>query len=321
MLHSMSLGNRRSTPTFGRGEGTAPLRGRRMLRLAALFTLAAAPWSPVQADVSLVFGTYSPDKPSAMVEQLRPSLDAIAASAGELLGEPVQIRMQVVRTYEEGVALIASGEADFMRLGPASYVTAKDAAPNISILAVERSGAGKMFNGVICVREDSDITEVGQLKGRSFAFGSQESTLGRYFSQLFLMRAGVLARDLSRYEYLGRHDKVGAAVGSGLFDAGALEETTFKKLLKEGVPIRAVATFPNVTRPWVAREGLEPRLVDTLRRTLLGLDDPLALEALRFEGFLEGSDADYEPTREAMALNPKFFDGAVQPLNEASAAN
>ena len=35
-----------------------------------------------------------------------------------------------------------------------------------------------------------------------------------------LMRAGIYAKDLKRFEYLGRHDKVGMAVGAQLFDAG-----------------------------------------------------------------------------------------------------
>ena len=48
------------------------------------------------------------------------------------------------------------------------------------------------------------------------------------------MQRGVFARTLSRYEYLGRHDKVGQAVASGQYDAGALSKSTFKKLVRKG---------------------------------------------------------------------------------------
>lgn len=271
----------------------------------ALFSVA---WSPsAWAKVSLVFGTYSSDKPSAMVTQIRPSLDLIAQSMAKTLGEDVEIDMKVVRLYDDGVELIISGDVDFMRLGPASYVRAKDGNPGIEVLAMESLDGAKEFFGVIAVRADSDITDVSQLRGRTFAFGSENSTLGRYFSQLFLMRHGILAKDLARYEYLGRHDKVGRAVGSSLFDAGALEGTTFGKLVKAGVPIRALATFRNSTRPWVARAGLDPKIVGALRQALLDLHDPEALKALRFDGFLPGSDDDYAPTREAIYENPRFF--------------
>ncbi len=263
--------------------------------------------APAAAKVVLTFGTYAPDKPSAMVAQLRPTLDAIAREATEVLGEEVEIRMQLVKGYEAGVALIVDGEADFTRLGPASYIFAKDENDGLTVLAMENKNGAKSFDGVIAVHRDSDLTDVSQLRNRSFAFGSKRSTLGRYFSQLTLMRAGLYARDLARYEYLGRHDKVGRAIGSGLFDAGALEETTFQKLVDKGVPIRALAKFSNSTRPWVARSGLDPRVRDALRQALLNVDDRAALRALRFDGFFEGSDQDYEPTRDAIRANPQFF--------------
>ncbi len=274
----------------------------------AISLFAAAPGIPdARAEIGLTFGTYSPDKPTAMVRQLRPSLDQIASAMSAILGETVQVEMQIVRSYEAGVAQIIDGAVDFTRLGPASYVMAKRQNPGLGVLAMEKKRGAKRFNGVICVRSDSNITEIGQLRGRSFAFGNERSTLGRYFAQLTLLREGIRAGDLDRYEYLGRHDKVGRAVGSGLFDAGALEETTFQKLVDKGVPIRAIATFSNSTRPWVARAGMEPRVKQALRQALLRLADPEAVKALRFDGFLEGDDSDYEATREAIERNPKFF--------------
>lgn len=262
----------------------------------------------VLAKVSLVFGTYSPDKPTAMVAQLRPSLDRIAYHLSQVLGEDVEINMNVVRSYEAGADLIVSGAVDFMRLGPATYVKVKEQNPGITILAMEKKNGKKRFNGVIAVHTDSDITEVSQLRGRSFAFGSASSTLGRYFSQLYLMRHGIHANDLSNYEYLGRHDKVGRAVGSGVYDAGALEGTTFAKLVAKGVPLRALATFENSTRPWVARAGMEAHIVAAFREALSRLDNDEALQALRFEGFLPGDDSEYEPTRQAIRENPRFFE-------------
>jgi ABC-type phosphate/phosphonate transport system substrate-binding protein len=262
----------------------------------------------VMAKITLVFGTYSADKPTAMVAQLRPSLNRIAFHLAQVLGEEVEIDMNIVRSYDAGAELIITGTVDFMRLGPATYVKVKERNPGVTILAMEKKNGKKRFNGVIAVHTDSDITEVSQLRGRSFAFGSVRSTLGRYFSQLYLMRNGIRATDLSNFEYLGRHDKVGRAVGSGQFDAGALEGTTFAKLVANGVPLRAIATFENSTRPWVARAGLETRIVVALREALSRLDNDEALMALRFEGFLPGEDSEYEPTREAIRENPRFFE-------------
>lgn len=261
------------------------------------------------ADVTLVFGAYNSDKPSAMVEQLRPTLDLLAKTAAEEMGEPVHVRLQITRGYEDGVDMIVNGTVDIMRLGAASYVAAKEQDAGIGILAMEKIRGRKEFKGIIAVHRDSKFSRMGELKGRSFAFGAKDSTIGRYLSQLELMQSGVFARDLARFEYLGRHDAVGAAVGAGLFDAGALEETMFDKMVSEGTPIRALHSFPNVTKAWVVRPGMDPRVGAGLTRALLRIDDPNALRALRFDGFLAGNDSDYAVTRKAIGENSKFIDG------------
>ncbi len=263
---------------------------------------------PAQAETTLVFGSYTSEQPSALVAQLRPAFDVVSRRMSADLADTVTIRIQITRTYEEGVRLIVERRADFMRLGAASYITAREQDPAIALVAVESMGGKATFNGVIAVHRDGPIRSIADLKGRSFAFGSPDSTLGRYFAQQYLLHAGIRAADLSRSAYLDRHDKVGSAVGSGLFDAGALEETMYRKLAAAGTPIRALVTYPNVTRPWIARGGFEPRLLAALRQALLALDDEAALQAMRFDGFLDGRDVDFEPTRRAMAESRQFDD-------------
>ncbi len=227
--------------------------------------------------------------------------------SGEL-GEPVRISMRVAGDYETGISDLVTGAVDFARFGPASYILAKQRNPELRILAVESENGTKVFYGIICVAEESSIRTLEDLRGKSFAFGSQRSTIGRYLSQNLLIRHGIRAKDLAAYKYLGRHDRVGTAVAHGRFDAGALKEGTFKKLVAKGVPIRAVTSFPNVTKPWIARRGLAPKVFAALRAVLLRLRDPAALKALKKDGFLEGSDDDYEVIREAMASNTRFFE-------------
>lgn len=260
-----------------------------------------------EAKVTLVFGAYTSEKPLAMVKQLRPSLNEFAKRMSAILGEEVEIKMEVAKSYVEGIALLTSGQADFMRLGPASYVTASEYQSGLQLLAVENKKGKKENTGVICVRQDSDIFEISQIRGRSVAFGNSRSTLGRYFAQQLLMDNSVFARDLSRYEYLGRHDAVGQAVGSGQFEVGALSKSTFKKLVAKGVPIRELVSYTSITKTWAAREGLAPRVFNALRMTLLRFDDPKALKALRFDGFFQVADSEFQAVRNAIKKNPQFF--------------
>ncbi len=257
--------------------------------------------------MALYFGVYTSDKPTAMVKMFRPILNALESELTERLGEPATISLQVASSYEKGIDDIATGRVDFARLGPASYVAAKGRNSKLHLLAMESVKGEKSFSGIVCVNEKSNIFSVAQLKGRSFAFGDERSTIGRYLSQRYLARRGIRAADLASYEYLGRHDAVGAAVGAGRFDAGALKESTFKKLKRKGVEIRELARFPNVTKPWVARGKLDSKIVAAITAALLDLKEPAALKAIKKDGFFPAMDSDYAAIRESMRSNDVFF--------------
>ncbi|MDH3598061.1 MAG: PhnD/SsuA/transferrin family substrate-binding protein [Candidatus Tectomicrobia bacterium] len=260
----------------------------------------------LHAASELRFGVYTTDKPTAMVKKLRPLLNALETDLSQRLGEPVTIRMQAARDYAQGLQDLVTGKVDMARLGPASYVRAKAANPQIRILAMENHRGGKTFHGVICVHADSAIHQVRDLKGKRFAFGNAHSTFGRYLSQQYLLDHGLTASDLAGFAFLGRHDKVGEAVGAGGFDAGALKENTFDKLVRQGVPLRALAKLPIVTRPWVARSGFPEPLYRAVQDALLQLKAPKALKALKKDGFLLGRDADYDGIRASMARAAVF---------------
>ncbi len=272
--------------------------------IVAILSLTVA---PAQAERQLRFGVYSSDKPTTMVRIFRPVLNALEVSLTEKLGESVQISLQVASTYDKGIDDLTSGRVDFARMGPASYVISKERDPKLNLLAMENRKGSKTFYGIICVPEQSPIKEVRQLKGRSFAFGDERSTIGRYLAQQLLKEHGVYAEDLARFEYLGRHDRVGTAVGSSQFDAGALKESTFKKLQTRGVKIRELVRFPNVTKPWIASSRLSGDILSQLKESLLELKDSTALNALGKDGFLPAKDTDYEIIREAMQNNDAFF--------------
>ncbi|HTP85145.1 MAG TPA: PhnD/SsuA/transferrin family substrate-binding protein [Alphaproteobacteria bacterium] len=269
--------------------------------------VVAGPTTRASAEVHLVFGVYASDKPSAMVEQMRPTLDVLERTLAGSLHDTVKIELKVLRDYDTGIAVLTSGDVDFARLGAVSYVEAKAEAPGIELLASELNGDVPYFHGVICVQRDGPIHAIEDLRGKTFAFGAEQSTMGRYVAQLFLAQSGITAGDLKSFEYLGRHDRVATAVASGQFDAGALEETIFTKLVNEGLALRPLASYRDLTKAWVARVGLDPQITAKLRDALVAMRNPAALQALRFDGFTATSDADYNPTRAAIKENSRFF--------------
>lgn len=257
--------------------------------------------------MTLTFGVYSTDVPSEMHHQFRPVLDLLEKDLSAQLRKPVKIEMKITAKYEEGVRDLVEGKVEFSRFGPESYVHARDQNPNLRLLAMELEKGQKAFYGVICVPKDSPTKSVAELRGTSFAFGDQGSTIGRLLAVKHLLENGIVEKDLTRWEYLGRHDKVGLAVALKQFDAGALNEKTFQRLLKEGKPLRELARFENVTKPWIARAGLDDEVFLALRNSLLRLRDTNALAVLGFDGFAETTDADYAAIRQALKLTEGRF--------------
>jgi len=288
-------------PTAPRHLSKAALKAA-ALGLAVSFASATAALS----DITLKFGAYTADKPTEVVKQFKPFLDYIATAMSDKLDEPVSFKIVIAKSYEQGNLNLTSGAVDISRFGPASYVTAKDIEPDIGIVAMETKNGEKTFKGVIAVHAENPIGSVDELAGKSFAFGDPLSTIGRYLAQDQLLQSGIEAGDLSGFDYLLRHDRVGAAVGQGSFDAGALKSSTFKNLVDKGVPIRALADFDNVTKPWLHRADLDPRIVDAMQAVFLEISDPDVLKSMSKSGFVLGSDEDYQVIRDAMSRSTYF---------------
>jgi len=176
----------------------------------------------------------------------------------------------------------------------------------IQLVAMESKKGSKRFKGVIVVHTDSEIQSLDQLAGLSFAFGNELSTIGRYLAQSHLLEAGISGSDLQEFAYLGRHDLVGEAVGAGRFSAGALKESTYRKLVAKGVPIRALMSFENVTKPWLASANVAPSVAAAMRRVMLSSEHEEIVRQIAKNGFLEGSDADYDFVRRAMEKSLLF---------------
>lgn len=252
----------------------------------------------------LVFGVYAHIRPTEMHEKFLPFQRHLQKVLMEK-GANVEIELKIFSTYSGAVDALAEGEVDFARYGPVSYVLAKNKNPAIRLLAMESNDGSKRFNGVISVARHSPIESVADLRGKQIAFGNRRSTTGRYLAQAALVKSGIFAKDLAGYSYLGRHDKVAFALAAGKYDAGSTNENTYVKYA-ERKGLRKVLAFPCVTKPWVARAGLNEELFAHLRDSLLELQDPVILKPIRRSGFLPAQDRDYDLIRKEMALADQF---------------
>jgi phosphonate transport system substrate-binding protein len=255
---------------------------------------------------TITFGIYTSDKPTAMYQKFKPIIDYLQSRITQN-GSNAMVKMKIFPSYAAAVDALVEGNVDFARFGPASYIMARDRDENIRLLAMEHKKNRKRFYGVFIVAKNFPINSINELKGKSFAFGNKNSTIGRYLSQAELVKAGIRSADLTQYDYLGRHDKVALAVAVGNYDAGVVKENTFKKYA-ESKGLKKIAQFPNVTKPWAVRAGFDDNLFAILQQALLELKDKKTLKALKQDGFLVAEDSDYDFVRQGMRLSEEFGD-------------
>lgn len=273
--------------------------------LALASTLALTGQSRADEPKILRFATYATERPSEELRKMEPFQKDVELGLRRR-GVAARIDVRIFPTYSEANSALVAGEVDFVRFGPASYVVAKQRNPDLILLAMEGHEGKKHFSGVIIVRDDSPIRTLADLRGKKIAFGDPTSTTGRYLSQGELIKAGVLAKDLAAYDYLGRHDKVVFAVASGAYDAGATNEGTFDKYAREK-GLRELLRYPCPTQAWIARSGLDAKTVNALRETLLAMKGP-GLGYIDRNGFQAASDSDYDELRKAFKIAPSFTD-------------
>lgn len=264
---------------------------------------------------TLTLAVYQADSAQTVYRQFQPLADGITSGI-EQAGGNLRVELKIYKGYDDARDALVNGQVDFARFGPASFVLTKERDPDIKLLAVEQKKGKTTSRGLIIVPAESPIQTLSDLKGVRFAFGDPTSTIGRYLVQSLMIDHQIFAGDLRAFEYLGRHDKVLESVRVGDFDAGALKESTYKKLDPEK-SLRVLVDFENVTKPWVARSSMDPQHAQWLTQALISLSDAQALSTLGVDGFVQVQNDHFENIRLAME-KAKRFDATTSSVTSAA---
>lgn len=184
------------------------------------------------------------------------------------LGQPVLLFISP--NYARHIEALGTGRIDIALLGPVPYVEAVKRYGAFPLLARYEIDGRTSYRGVLVVRKDSAVQSIADLRGRPFVFGDPESTMSRWIPLAMLHEAGIAEDDLGKTAFVANHDNVALGVLSGQFAAGGLHEDAFERYQGEG--LRPLAwSQPVGTHVFVARKGMDPRLVAALRDALLRL--------------------------------------------------
>jgi phosphonate transport system substrate-binding protein len=256
---------------------------------------------------------YVPDvlKVSAIPDENPNELMRIYAPFAEYLGKEIGIKVQFtpVVDYAATVEGLAAKKLDLVWYGGFTSVQAvRRTEGNARRLVLRQEDAE--FKSVFIARPGSGITRVGDLKGKTFAFGSVSSTSGHLMPRYFLLQAKVNPEtDMKQVAFSGAHDATALWVESGRVDAGALNFLVWDKLVQQNkVDLSKVNVFyttpPYVDYCWTARADLDKGLQEKITAAFLKLDvanpeHKRLLDLHRTKKYIKANDADWKSIEDA----------------------
>jgi len=237
----------------------------------------------VQAQQVLRVSAIPDEAPTELQRKFKPLGNYLEQKLG------MKVEFVPVTDYAASVEGLVNNKLDMVWFGGFTFVQAKVRSNGKVVPLVQREEDEK-FRSVF-ITTDKSINKLEDLKGKTFAFGSESSTSGHLMPRYYLLAAKINPdADMKRIAFSGAHDATVAAVAGGKVDAGALNISVWEKLVAQGkVDPKTVRVF--YTTPgyydynWSVRSDMNPALRKKLSDAFLALNsnDPQGKEILELQ--------------------------------------
>jgi len=222
-----------------------------------------------------------------------------------------QVNLIIPTNYNATVEALGNGSLDFAYLGGLTYIKAH---ARYSVVPLVQRSSDLQFHSCFITSSHSSIHSLGDLKGKTFAFGDINSTSGHLMPYLEMRQAGVDPDTALKYRYTGSHPATAKAVESGAVDAGALDESVYNSMISEGkLDPNKVHVFymskPFVDYVWVARKDVDPATQEKFAQAFTDLKEHQndeILKILRGTNFVRANNEEYTVLR-LVAEDLKMF--------------
>lgn len=249
-----------------------------------------------------------PDQDPAKLNRLYPLLATrVSAVTGlQVTYKPITDYAAVVRAFEIGDISLSwmgglTGVQARARVSGATAIAQRDIDAAFHSLFIANTPSG--------LQPISDVAGLKSLAGHSLTFGSETSTSGRLMPQYYLQQAGLdVAQLKGKPGFSGSHDATIAAVASGSFETGAVNEQVWTSTTKAGkvdlsktVVLWKTPGFADYH--WLARPDLDQRYgagtTQKITDALLGLkksnpDDAAILDLFAASSFIPTKNSNYD---------------------------
>ncbi len=248
--------------------------------------------------------------PVAGSTSMKENFGALTNYLSKQLG--IKVELQLAGDYTGVITGMQHKHIDVAYLGPKSYVEAHRRA-NAEALVVEVDGESGLpgYNGTIITKKGSGLKTLADLKGKTWAFTSSQSTSGTLVPTVMFSKAGINPKKyFSRVVYSGGHEASILTVKAGKVDAASTNNLDFNRGLGKHWKnddfniIWKSDLIPGA--PMAARADLPTSLKMALKGAFLSYNDPIGLAKLKNKGFIKVDDSNYDSVRDLIELKKQL---------------
>jgi phosphonate transport system substrate-binding protein len=250
--------------------------------------------------------------------RLREKFDPVAAYLAERLG--VKVEYVPVKDYAASVEAFKNGDILLAWFGGLTGVQAWAKVPGAR--AIVKGVEDARFRSYFIAHQSTGLDPSEEfpmaMEGKTFTFGSENSTSGRLLPTHFIREATGKTPEqfFSKIGFSGSHDKTAELVEAGTWQVGVLNYQVYDRRVKEG------KTNPQVCRViWKSPEYADynftahPALETTfgagftkrLQDALVAMKDPALLSAFPREALVTATNEEFEQVR-VLAKELGFLD-------------
>jgi phosphonate transport system substrate-binding protein len=216
--------------------------------------------------------------------------DRWAAYLGRKVGRPVEFEQR--RSYREDIELLETGEHDFSWICSYPFSELRQS-KLVGLLVVPIFHGEPLYRAYIIVHKDSSFRQIGELRGRVFAYSDPDSNSGYIVPRQMLRDIGENPDSFFRKTFFTySHTETIEAVSERVADAASVDSYVWEYLNHHDPELTAQTRIIQKSRsfgfpPLVYKIGIDPDLLRRMRDALLTMDQDPEGRALLSELMLD----------------------------------
>jgi phosphonate transport system substrate-binding protein len=224
----------------------------------------------------------------------------------------IKVELQLAGDYTGVITGMQHKHIDVAYFGPKSYVEAHTRA-NAEALVMEVDAESGLpgYKGIIITKKDSGLNNLEDIKGKTWAFTSSQSTSGTLVPMVMFSKTGINPQEyFSKVLYSGGHEASILSIKAGKVDAASTNDLDYNRGLgkawneKDFNIIWTSDLIPG--SPMAARADLPASLKTAIKDAFLAYNDKDGLDKLKIKGYVESNDSIYNPVRELIEVKKQL---------------